>query len=176
VQPVCAAPCINSDAQRGLRRGSDASRARALVRYDRGFRARCPFGRHLVLPGNPIDTAREVAKAAGRSNRVVSGLSRAGRVLGPIGLGIGVGLGVREYVNAPPERKAAVAAGETGALIGGAIGFSLGTGAATLALGTALAVSGPVGWAALGAVLLTGAVAGYFGAEWECSLTSGFFE
>jgi RHS repeat-associated protein len=134
------------------------------------------LAKKYAVPGKPIDTAREVAKAAGRSNRVVSGLGRAGRVLGPIGLAVGIGLGVREYVNAPPERKAAVAAGETGALIGGAIGFSLGTGAATLALGTALAVSGPVGWAALGAVLLTGAVAGYFGAEWGRSLTSGFFE
>jgi hypothetical protein len=84
-------------------------------------------------------------------------------------------LGVREVVNAPPGQKAKAAAGETGALIGGAIGFSLGTAGATAVLGGALVAAGPVGWLALGAVLVVGGLGGYFGAEAGRALFSSPF-
>jgi RHS repeat-associated protein len=122
-----------------------------------------------------LQTLERIAAASGRSRPVVKALSRVGKVLGPVGLAVGVALSVQAVRNAPPGQKLKVAAEETGSFVGGAVAFSAGTAAATAVLGTALAASGPVGWVAFGAVLATGAIAGYFGAEWGRSLVHRFF-
>ena len=84
----------------------------------------------------------------------MSGLAlRAGKWLGPFGIGVGVGLAAKEIAEAPPGQRGKVASRESGAFLGGLLGAELGAGA-----GVALAggisgfliglgiVSGPIGW------------------------------
>ena len=111
------------------------------------------------------EIARRIAVGAGESRASIKALARFGRVAGPVGVALGVGLGVHAYLEAPEDQKGRVAAGETGSFVGGAIGASVG-----MSAGVALAggisgflvglgvVAGPIGWLAIGLGLL-GAVA-----------------
>ena len=114
-----------------------------------------------------FQVAEDVAKGAGKSRGAVSGLAlRAGKWLGPFGIGVGVGLAAKEIAEAPPGQRGKVASRESGAFLGGLLGAELGAGA-----GVALAggisgfliglgiVSGPIGWLAIG-LAIVGGIAG----------------
>ena len=116
---------------------------------------------------NEMQTFEDIARAAGRSSPVMTGLAKFGKVAGPVGLAVGVGASAYEIYEAAPGEGARVAAGEVGSFVGGAAastgGMALGAGAAAV-IGTSLGVAtGPIGWAALGLGALGAAAGGYGG-------------
>jgi hypothetical protein len=91
-------------------------------------------------------------------------LARGGKILGPIGVAAGAGIGIYNVATAPEGQQGRVAAGEIGNFVGGAIGFSLGVEAGVALAGGVTAflaalgiVSNPVGWV-IGLGLLFGAL------------------
>jgi RHS repeat-associated protein len=116
---------------------------------------------------NAFDTYEEVARAAGRSRGSLQTLTRVGRVAGPLATVAGVGIGVYNVVEAPPEEQPRVAAQESGGVLGGAGGATLGVAGGTAAATGIAAVlglgSGPPGWLVLGLGLLGGGAGGYYG-------------
>ncbi len=110
--------------------------------------------------GSLSAVARDVAIGTGKTNRIMSGLSKVGKPLGIIGTVVGAGVGVYRVVNAPPGERARVAGEEIGSFIGGAAGFAAGS--ALAAAGLALLVSNPVGWVALGVIAATFVVGSVF--------------
>ena len=117
---------------------------------------------------NQFETFEEVAHAAGRSRGSVTTLTRIGKVAGPAGVALGVGVGVYEVIEAPPEERPRVAARETGGFAGGAVGaeagVATGTGLAVLIAG-GLGLSGPPGWLVLALGIVGGGAGGYLGSE-----------
>jgi hypothetical protein len=108
-------------------------------------------------------TAENIARASGRSNKVMSRLSTAGRVLGPIGTALGVGQAGYQIANAEEGDRARVAGKESGSLVGGAIGGTLGT-LGALGIASLCGLTGPPGWlAAIG--ILGGVGGGFLGSE-----------
>jgi hypothetical protein len=113
--------------------------------------------------------ARDVAIGSGKTNPMMTSLSKVGRPLGIIGTVVGAGVGVYRVVNAPPEERGRVAGEEIGSFIGGAAGFAAGSalaasgialaGSALAAAGVGLFLSNPVGWVA-GAVIVATFVVG----------------
>jgi RHS repeat-associated protein len=109
--------------------------------------------------------ARDVAIGSGKTNRMMSGLSKVGKPLGIIGTAIGVGVGVHRYVNAAPEQQKRVAGEEIGAFIGGAAGFALGTALVGAALLAVAAVFTAPAWLAVAATFAVGAAFAYVFSE-----------
>jgi RHS repeat-associated protein len=107
--------------------------------------------------------AERVAEGSSRSNPWMSRLARGGRVLGPLGVAVGLGFAARNIHNASPEERGRVASGEVGNFAGGMLGVSLG-----MSAGVALAggvsgfliglglIAGPIGWLAIGLGILGG--------------------
>ncbi|MDI6098696.1 RHS repeat-associated core domain-containing protein [Actinoplanes sp. NEAU-A12] len=83
------------------------------------------------------EIARRVAVAAGESRGVIKTIAKVGRFVGPIGVAVGGGLGVREVLNAPEGQRGRVAAREAGSFIGGTVGASVG-----MSFGVAVAAFG----------------------------------
>lgn len=93
----------------------------------------------------------------------MSRLARSGRVLGPLGIAVGLGFAGRNVYNASPEERGRVTSGEVGNFAGGVVGVSLG-----MSAGVALAggvsgfliglgvIAGPIGWLAIGLGILGG--------------------
>jgi len=130
----------------------------------------------LFTPGLPTHTpstpqntgtwqqaTRNIAIGSGKTNRFVSSASKAGRILGPIGVVYGAYSGYAAVRDAAPEDKARVATGEVASFAAGAAGFALGSAATALLIG--LAFSNPIGWVAMGATLLGGAIGAYLFSE-----------
>lgn len=116
-----------------------------------------------------LQTFENIAEAAGRSRPAMTALAKVGKVAGPVGTVVGVGAGAYEVYEASPEERPRVAAGETGAFVGGAAGGSAGVVAGT-AVGVFIAAalglaSGPAGWVVLGLGVAGGGAGGYFGSE-----------
>jgi hypothetical protein len=63
-----------------------------------------------------------VIAAAGRTDKVITGVARVSRVAGPIGLAINVGAGVYAVVEAPEDQRLYIAALETAGFAGGSLG------------------------------------------------------
>jgi hypothetical protein len=110
--------------------------------------------------------AERVAEGSGRSNPWMSRLARGGRVLGPLGVAVGLGFAGRNIYNASPEQRGRVAAGEAGNFVGGMVGVSLGMSAGVALAGGVTGfliglgvVAGPIGWLAIG-LGVVGAIAG----------------
>lgn len=108
--------------------------------------------------------ARNIAIGSGSTNQAMSVMSKIGKPLGIIGTAVGVGIGIYNIINAAPEDRGRVAAGEVGAFVGGAALGTLGTIAGAALVG--LLVSNPAGWLVIGASIVVGGIAAYFGAEW----------
>ena len=131
------------------------------------YSTRAPGSKIPSPTRNAFTIAERVAKGSGRSNIWMSRLAKGGKVLGPLGVIVGLGVATKNILNAPDSERGKVMGGETGNFIGGMIGASAGTSA-----GVALAggisgfliglgvVTGPVGWLALG----LGMVGGFVGA------------
>lgn len=107
--------------------------------------------------------AERVAEGSGRSNPWMSRLARGGRILGPLGIAVGLGFAARNIYNAPPEERGRVASGETGNFAGGLVGASLGMGAGVALAGGVSGfliglglIAGPIGWLAIGLGILGG--------------------
>jgi RHS repeat-associated protein len=127
------------------------------------YSTRAPGARTPSPTRYAYTVAERVAEGSGRSNVWMSRLAGGGRVLGPLGILAGLGLGARNVYNAPPEERGRVAAGETGNFAGGMAGASLG-----MSAGVALAggvsgfliglgvIAGPIGWLAIGLGILGG--------------------
>ncbi len=115
-----------------------------------------------------FDTYRTVAQKAGSSSKDMLKFTKFSKVAGPIGTAFGIGVAGYEIANAPPAERGRVAARETGGILGGAVGATLGTAAGAAAVG--LLVSNPAGWAVIGAGVVVGGIAGYFGSEGGRSL------
>jgi RHS repeat-associated protein len=115
------------------------------------------------------EVARRIAVAAGESRASIKTLAKVGRVLGPIGLAAGVGLGIHAYATASEDQKGRVAAREVGSFVGGLLGASVGTsagvalagGVSGLLIGLGIA-AGPLGWLAIGLGILGGLVVGWW--------------
>ena len=118
---------------------------------------------------NPFDTYRNVADAAGRSRKSIKLLTRLGKVAGPLGTAVGLGVAGYEIVEASPEERSCVVARESSGIVGGAVGAEIGMAggtAAGVAIAGALGLSGgPPGWLVLGLALLGGLGGGYLGSE-----------
>lgn len=127
------------------------------------YATRAPGARSPSPTRYAYTIAERVAEGSGRSNPWMSRLARGGRVLGPLGIVVGLGFAARNIYNAPPEERGRVASGETGNFAGGLVGASLG-----MSAGVALAggvsgfliglglVAGPIGWLAIGLGILGG--------------------
>lgn len=122
------------------------------------YAERAPGSRVPAPTTDRFVIAARVAEASGRSNVWMSRLAKGGRVLGPIGVAVGVGFAGHAIANASPEQRPRVIASESGNLIGGALGATAGTAAGVaLAGGVALLIGcGPIGWLALGLGILGG--------------------
>lgn len=110
------------------------------------------------IGADEFETFENVARASGRSRGLISGLGKAGRVLGPLGL-IASGTGsVLTISDAPAQERGRVVARETGAFAGAAALGAVGTGVGVAVLGT-----NPPGWAVLAVGALGGLAGGYVG-------------
>ncbi len=108
------------------------------------------------LAGRALE--REIVKASGRTNSLLKGLSKAGRVLGWAGLILGVIMSSIDIYNDPTSANIGE---ETGGFVFGAVGATVGTAlfvGAALALGVA---TGGLGLIAIG--LIGGAIGGFAG-------------
>jgi L-aminopeptidase/D-esterase-like protein len=121
------------------------------------YSTRAPGGKTPSPTRSAFTIAARVAEGSGRSNVWMTRLARGGRVLGPIGVAVGLFFGGRNVYNAPPEEQGRVAAGEVGNFAGGMVGASLGmsAGVALAGWGSAMLVTaglaaGPIGWLAIG--------------------------
>lgn len=129
------------------------------------YMERAPGSRTPAPTRHAATIADRVAEGVGRSNRIMTRLSKAGKVLGPVGIAVGVGIGAYNIYNAPEGERGRVIGEEVGNFVGGAVGFSAG-----MAAGVALAggisglliglgiISGPIGWLAIGLGLAIGAL------------------
>ena len=103
----------------------------------------------------------QVMQAAGRTNKLITGLARFNKVAGPAGVAVGVGVSVYEVYSAPEGEKLYVAGREgfgfTGGLIGAAGGGLAAGWVASFACGPAL----PICAIAVSIVIVGGA--GYAG-------------
>lgn len=114
--------------------------------------------------GASFEGYRSVAKSAGKSRALVSALAKVGRVAGPLGVAVGVGLSAKAYADAPEDQKADVAVEETVAFGASAVGATGGTAlgvAGAAGIATLAGLSGPPGWLLLGLGLLGGAGGAY---------------
>jgi RHS repeat-associated protein len=118
---------------------------------------------------DPYETAERIAQAAGRSRGSLRVLTKIGKVLGPVGVIFGGGVGIYAIYKAPAASRKRVAAEEAGGFAGGAIGGTVGTAAGVSAAGgIAVAIgiaSGPPGWLVLALGAIGGGVGGYYGAK-----------
>jgi RHS repeat-associated protein len=118
-------------------------------------------------PGR-FETYEEIVRAAGRSRPSMTAIARIGRVAGPCGLAVGVGVSGHAIYTAPPEERTRVVYEETGSFGGGALGGSAGAGVGVLAasgIATLLGLSGPPGWLVLGLGIVGGIGGGYLGSR-----------
>jgi stage V sporulation protein SpoVS len=129
------------------------------------------------------EIAERVAIGSGSTNRAVSVLARATRVLGPVGVAIGTIASGATIYNAPEGQRGRVAAGEAGALIYGALGFQLGmaAGASVAAFVTSFLVaaglaSGPIGWLVLGISIGVGLLGAWAFGRLGQSVGSGVYD
>ena len=120
-----------------------------------------------------FDAWRRVASASGRSSSSMVMFTRVSRVLGPVGIVFGAGVAANEVRCAPPAERPRVAAQETGGVLGGLAGGTLGMAGGALVVG--LLVSNPAGWVVLGAAVVGGAVLGYLGSEGGRALANTVF-
>jgi hypothetical protein len=114
--------------------------------------------------GASLSGYRDVAKSAGKSRALVSGLAKFGKVAGPVGLVVGGGLAISAVANAPPEEQTAQAVEEVAAFGGSAAGATGGTALGVAGAGgiaALLGLSGPPGWLVLGLGLVGGVGGGY---------------
>ena len=118
------------------------------------------FDKYRSKSPDPFSLAETVATKAGSSNRVVSGMTTLGKVMGPVGVGFGAYSATTAVMNAPQDQRIYVGSKEVGGIVGGAAFGIAATGLAVLALG-----SNPIGWVVMG-VGLTAGVAGGFGGNW----------
>jgi RHS repeat-associated protein len=133
----------------------------------REYSVRTPGSQTSAPTRYAFTIANRVAEGSGRSNKWMSRLAKGGKILGPLGIAVGVGIGGYNISQAPEGKKGRVAAGEIGSFIGGAIGFSLGMEAgvgAGLFMAAALG-SNPVGWAIGIGIVLGFASAWAFGSK-----------
>jgi RHS repeat-associated protein len=127
------------------------SMSRAMQKPSKPFAARVA---KVVPPGETpgfktYETiAKNVANTRGSANSLATGL----KVAGAVGLAVGVGVSAYNVATAPKGQVGRTAAEEGGGLVfdlaGGIAGAEIGAGVVGAAL-TALAVSNPVGWAAV---------------------------
>jgi hypothetical protein len=110
-----------------------------------------------------FDTYQTIAKGAGRSRGSVTTLTKIGKVGGPVATVVGAGVAAHEIANAPAQERGRVASRETGGVLLGAAGATLGSAAAVAGMG--LLVSNPVGWAVIGVGLAGAAIGGFIGSE-----------
>jgi hypothetical protein len=103
--------------------------------------------------------AGNIAESRGFANRLATG----GKVLGGIGVAVGVGLAIHNVAKAPEGERGKVAAEETGGLLGG-LGFGLAGASAGVFAVELLAATTPVGWAVFAGALIGSLALGYFGA------------
>ena len=120
------------------------------------------FSKYRPEHPEPFDLARTVADKSGSSRGSIKYLQIFGKVGGVAGTGLGLYTAGRNVYDAPEQLKGQVAAQETGGILGGAGGSTLGAGLGVLGIG-ALAAT-PPGWV-IGAGILGGAIGGYFGSE-----------
>lgn len=106
---------VESDPQRMAQYGLEGA-AKGSDDWKRGMRSA------VQDLGDSPEVSREIIKAAGRSNKVVTGVARVSRVLGPVGSGLSLGLSSYEIVNAPEGERLHVASKELGGMAGGTLG------------------------------------------------------
>lgn len=109
--------------------------------------------------GNMFDVYERIASKSGESSKAVTKLAKVSRVLGPIGIAIGVVAGAHAIYSASPEERPKVAAEETGSFIGGMVGSAAGT-----AVAAAFIASNPVGWA-IGLAIVGGIIGSWIGGK-----------
>jgi RHS repeat-associated protein len=127
------------------------------------YSARAPGARTPSPHRYAYTIAERVAEGSGRSHPWMSRLARGGRVLGPLGIAIGLGFAGSNIYNADSADRGRVTAGEVGNFAGGMIGVSLGMsagvalagGVSGLLIGLGIA-AGPIGWLAIGLGILGG--------------------
>jgi hypothetical protein len=125
--------------------------------------AKKSFETRLQEKGGPTrEGFKAVARSAGESSPAVTRLTKAGKVLGPVGIAVGGGLAVKAVADAPEEEKAAVAVEEGAAFGAGIVGASLGTAAAVAGL-TALVAAGVIAAPVVGVVIAVGILGGIVG-------------
>ncbi len=125
-------------------------------------------GGAIAETADEIELARRIAVAAGESRPAIKVLAKTGKVLGPVGIAVGAGIGIYEVVNAPEGQKGRVAAREGGSFAGGLAGASLGMSAGVAVAGFISGfliglgvISGPLGWLAIGLGIVGGMVGAY---------------
>ena len=112
---------------------------------------------------DPFDLAKTVAEKSGSSRGAIKYLQMFGKAGGVAGTGLGLYTAGKNVYDAPEPLKGQVVAQETGGILGGAGGSTLGTGLGVLGVG-ALAAT-PPGWVVIGGGILGGAIGGYLGSE-----------
>jgi RHS repeat-associated protein len=135
------------------------------------YKGRLPSveGGAAVAAESEFELARRIAVGAGETRGSIKALARVGRVLGPVALVAGIGLGTWAIVDAPQAQRGRVAAREAGAFFFGAVGASVGMSAGVAAAGFISGlliglgiVSGPIGWLAIGLGILVGGAVGWW--------------
>lgn len=184
---------IQAQARTLVQRGNvSAAEARALVEGQRNalvmqMRNRLsPWGRlysELLKPSSSLPTLESLVQrkgsieavlaSVGRSRSSVNRFAATMRVAGPAAIVIQVSLSAVIIARAAPEDRGRVAAGQGGALVGGAVGGAGGAWAGCA--GAALLVSPSlvlpiVGEVTTGGACLVGGIAGAAGAGWIGSL------
>ena len=90
----------------------DASSEAYRVRYNQVLRE----------VGQSREVSTEIIRAAGRPNRIITGVARVNRVLGPVGNAASLVISGYEIYDAPESERMHVIARETGGLVGGTLG------------------------------------------------------
>jgi hypothetical protein len=72
--------------------------------------------------GESSEVSTEIIRAAGRPNRIITGVARVNRILGPIGTAVSLGISGYEIYEAPEGQRLHVAAREAGGFAGGTLG------------------------------------------------------
>ena len=147
------------------------------------YATRAPGARAPSPTRSAYTIAERVAQGSGRSNPWMSRLAKGGRILGPIGIAVGLAFAGRNIYNASPEERGRATAGEAGNVAGGIVGASLGT-SAGVALAGGLSgllvglgvISGPIGWLAIGLGILGGIAAAWAFGEAGRSIGEAVYE
>jgi len=72
--------------------------------------------------GESSEVSTEIIRAAGRPNRIITGVARVNRILGPVGTAVSLAISGYEIYDAPEGQRMHVIARETGGFAGGTLG------------------------------------------------------